>query len=799
MDPNSAPGEISTSAASGLSSSEAAQRLTKFGTNSVAEVKSSSLLVFARKFWGLSAWMIELIAIVSLILHKWPDVWIALALLIINAVLSFIQERHASAAVEALRSKLQTTARVLRDGAWQSMSAIQLVPGDIVRVRAGDFVPADAKIIIGSVDVDQSALTGESRQISKSPNDPLYSGTVIAEGEATAVITSTGPNTYFGRTTQLVQSARPKLHVEEVISRVVKWLFLIVGLLVAAATVASLVEGFRFLEILPLSLVLLMSAVPVALPVMFTVSMTLGSMELVRRGVLVTRLSAAEDAANMNVLCADKTGTLTVNRLSFVEGLPRPAFTAEDVLRIGALASDQADQDPIDVAFLEAAGTDKRGTAGKLISFIPFSPKTRRTEATFDNDGKQSLFIKGALSTVASAAGLDEAAIRELESNADKSVRQGGRIIAVACADEGQPLQLVGLAILRDSLRPESLQLMDELRRLGLTIKMLTGDALPVAQAIGSSLGLNKIVRAPKLRSGATGPETVQLVNQSDGFAEVFPEDKFLVVKSLQAANHIVGMTGDGVNDAPALRQAEVGIAVSGATDVAKSAASVVLTTEGLSGIVDLVKGGRAIYQRVLTWIVNKVSRTILKSGFVVVAFLATGRFVISAVGMMLLVFITDFAKIALSTDFVRPSNKPDTWNIGPLVTLAAILGLLMLGEALGLLAIGWRQFDLARHPGQLATFTFQTLLFLALFSIVSIRERRVFWSSFPSPVFSAALFGEGLIGLAVGRFGMIDLDPLPWNATLLVVTCSIVSCLGLNEGTKLLYLLWLTRSGRNR
>ena len=778
-----------TKASSGLSSSDAAERLAKFGTNSVAEVKSSLVLAFARKFWGLSAWMIELIAIVSLILHKWPDVWIALALLIINAVLSFLQERHASAAVEALRSKLQTTARVLRDGAWQSMPAIDLVPGDIVRVRGGDFVPADAKIIDGCVEADQSALTGESRQITKSRKDPLYSGSVVTEGEATAVITATGSNTYFGRTTRLVQIARPKLHVEEVISRVVRWLFLIVGLLVATAIIASLVEGFRILEILPLSLVLLMSAVPVALPVMFTVSMALGSMELARRGVLVTRLSAAEDAANMDVLCADKTGTLTVNRLSFVEGLPQPGFTAADVLRIGALASHEADQDPIDLAFLEAADTDKRGNAGKLISFIPFSPKTRRTEAIFDRGGKKSHFIKGALTTVASAAGLNEAAIRAIEASADNRVRQGGRIIAVARSDGAQPLQLVGLAVLRDSLRPDSLQLMEELRKLGLTIKMLTGDALPVAQAIGSGLGLGRIIRVPEFRSGATGPQTAQLVDQSDGFAEVLPEDKFLVVKSLQGAKHVVGMTGDGVNDAPALRQAEIGIAVMGATDVAKAASSVVLTTEGLSGIVDLVKGGRAIYQRVLTWIVNKVSRTILKSGFVVVAFLVTGKFVISAVGMMLIVFITDFAKIALSTDFVRPSNEPDTWNIGPLITLAAILGTMMLGEALGLLAIGWHQFDLGAHPGQLATFTFQTLLFFALFSILSIRERRAFWSSLPSTTFGVALFAEGLIGLAVGHFGVSDLRPLPYIATLLVVTCSIVSCLGLNEVAKLVYL----------
>jgi magnesium-transporting ATPase (P-type) len=346
---------------------------------------------------------------------------------------------------------------------------------------------------------------------------------------------------------------------------------------------------------------------------------------------------------------------------------------------------------------------------------------------------------------------------------------------------------LVGLAFLYDAPRPDSRQLIDELCALGVTVKMLTGDALPVAREIATELGLGAIARAPDLRAalGAGPAGATSIAADSSGFAEVFPEDKHLIVKSLQEEGRIVGMTGDGVNDAPALRQAEVGIAVSGATDVAKGAASVVLTTEGLGGIVELVKNGRAIYQRVLTWIVNKVSRTILKAGFVVVAYLVTGQFVISALGMVLIVFMTDFVKIALSTDRVRPSQQPETWNIGPLVRVAVLIGGLMLAEALGLLVLGWRLFDLGANAGQLQTFTFQTLLFFALFSIVSIRERRAFWASWPSKILAIALTLDGAVGLLIGVTGLAELRPLPLAATGLIVAVALVFSLGVNDLAK--------------
>ena len=590
-------------------------------------------------------------------------------------------------------SKLEVTARVLRDGRWQGVPARELVTGDVVRVRAGDFVPADLQLFDGALRIDQSALTGESLEVDKTVNQALYAGSNVRDGEATGIVVATGARTYFGRTTQLVLGAHPKLHVEEVISRVVRWLLVIVAGMAAVTFLTAVVHGQRLVDVLPITLVLLMSAVPVALPVMFTVSMAVGSMELGRRGVLITRLSAIEDAANMDVLCADKTGTLTMNRLSLTGAVPQPGFTETDVVRAGALASNEANADPIDVAFLDAARDRKLDRQGaKTLSFEPFSAKTRRTAAVVDIGGQRTRVVKGALRTVAEAVGLDASAIAALEERADEEAQKGVRALAVARADGDGPLRLCGLALLYDAPRPESRRLIDELRALGHPGRDADRRRAPGRARDRARARPGRDHARPRAARGAEKAPAVRPIPPGGGFAEVFPEDKFLVVKRLQAAGHVVGMTGDGVNDAPALRQAEVGIAVSGATDVAKGAASAVLTTDGLANIVDLVKSGRATYQRMLTWIVNKVSRTILKAGFVVIAFLVTGKFVISALVMLLVVCFTDVAHIALATDRVQPSQKPETWNIGPLVRVAVVLGVLTLIESLGLLAVCWRR-----------------------------------------------------------------------------------------------------------
>jgi H+-transporting ATPase len=780
----------------GLTRAEVEVRRREHGYNEVAETKGHPVLNVLRKFWGISAWMLELIMVLSAVLGKYLDLVVVAALLVINAVLSLTQERRAAGVVEALRRRLQVSARVRRDSSWLVVPARDLVPGDIVRVRPGDIIPADLKLLTGALTVDQSALTGESKDAEKAPAEVLSSGSVVRRGEGNGLVILTGAKTYFGRTTELVQQARPKLHIEAVVTKVVRWLFVIVGALLGVVVILSLVRGAPLLEMVPLMLVLLMSAVPVALPVMFTVSMAVGSRDLAKGGVLVTRLSAAEDAATMDVLCVDKTGTITMNQLAVTDVIPLAQATEADVLFAGALASNEANQDPIDLAFLTAAR--ERHIFDSLpkvtpISFAPFDAKNRRTEAVVEQSGRRMRVMKGAVRTIAEACALQSPAIADLEARVSVSAAKGYRMLAVARGPETDPPALVGLVSLYDPPRPDARQLIAALRDRGVAVKMLTGDALAVASEIASGVGLPNIRRMADLKAAGAqaSDEAADLFAGVDGFAEVFPEDKYIVVKHLQAAGHVTGMTGDGVNDAPALRQAEVGIAVSTATDVAKGAASVVLTEPGLTNIVALVEQGRTIYQRILTWIINKISRTILKAAFVAIAFVVTGKFVVSAFAMLLLTFLTDFAKITLATDHVRPSRKPETWSIGGFITVSVTLGIAMVVETLLFLRIGWSRFGLATNSNALYTFSFLTLLYFAVFSVLSARERRAFWSTIPSKALMAALLADALTGTLLTRLRLPGLMPIPWSHMLVIFAYAMVSCLVVNDAVKVVMIKW--------
>ncbi len=780
----------------GLTDAQVESRRKESGYNEVAETKRHPVLAFLRKFWGISAWMLELIMALSAALGKYSDLAVVSALLIVNAVLSYTQERRAAGVVAALRRRLQVSARVRRDASWKVVPARELVPGDIVRMRPGDIIPADVKLLAGALAVDQSALTGESKDVDKAPGDVLSSGSVLRRGEGNGVVMLTGAKTYFGRTTELVQQARPKLHIEAVVSRVVRWLFVIVGALLAVVVVLSLVRGAPLLQMIPLMLVLLMSAVPVALPVMFTISMAVGSKELARRGVLVTRLSAAEDAATMDVLCVDKTGTITMNQLAVTGVIALEGATEADVLAAGALASQEANQDPIDLAFLAAAAKAHvfdNAPKAVPVSFAPFDAKNRRTEAVVEQDGKRVRVMKGALRTIAGACGLAAPQIDALEARVSASAAKGYRTLAVARGPETGAPALLGLVSLYDPPRADAAAA--HRRAPG---PRGGGEDAHRRRAAGRDrdrarrgIAQHPAHGRPEGRGRAARRGYAGALAGTDGFAEVFPEDKYVVVKQMQAAGHVTGMTGDGVNDAPALRQAEVGIAVSTATDVAKGAASVVLTDAGLTNIVALVEQGRTIYQRILTWIINKISRTILKAAFVAVAYVATGKFVVSAFAMLLLTFMTDFAKIALSTDHVRPSRRPETWNIGGYVAVSVVLGLAMVAEALVALWIGWSRFGLATDDNALYTSSFLMLLYFAVFSVVSARERRAFWSTMPSKTLVAALVADAATGTVLTRVGLPGLLPLPWSQTLAIFAYAMFSCLAVNDAVKVAMIKW--------
>jgi len=777
----------------GLKEIEVKDRLKQYGYNEVLETKPNKLLLFLSKFWGLTAWMLELIIILSWFLHKNLDAYIVAGLLVFNAIIGFIQEQNAANAIEALKKKLQVKARVLRDAIWKTIDARELVPGDIIRIRIGDFVPADVKIFKGETGIDQAALTGESNEVEKAPNEIVYSGSIITRGEASGIVILTGINTYFGKTVQLVQIARPKLHIENIISQVVKWLLVIVTVLLLIAFAVSLLQGINLLEILPLMLVLLLGAIPVALPAMFTVSMALGSLELVKSGVLVTRLNAIDDAGRMDILCVDKTGTITINKMVIAKVVPFKGFNEDDVFLYGSLASQEANHDPIDIAFINAA-REKNLRYSNFVqeSFIPFDPKTRRTEAVVKKNHEEFKMMKGSFTVLAEICGLDGKEKAEAETKINEFAKNGYRTLAVAKAKIKERPEIVGLAALHDPPRPDSKKLIEEIRKLGVEVKMLTGDALPIAQEIVRAVAIGgKVIKTLEWKelNESNSVKALELAEESSGFAEIYPEDKYLIVKDFQAKGHVMGMTGDGVNDAPALKQAEVGIAVSSATDVAKGAASIVLTDEGLIDIIAPIKIGRMMFQRINAWILNKISRTVLKTCFVVFAFLILGKFVISATAMLIMIFMTDFVKISLSTDNVRWSEKPSIWDIKGLVRVAIVLGLIMVIEAFGLLSFGLHYFNLAQTKGALETFSFEILLFFAIFSILAVREKGHFWNSAPSKTLFAIILVDMCFGIVLSTFGLLGLKAIPLNITLMVIGYAFIFSLVINDFVKYILL----------
>jgi H+-transporting ATPase len=654
-------------------------------------------------------------------------------------------------------------------------------------------VPADVKLVSGYLEVDQSALTGESLTVAKKPDDSVYSGSTIKHGESNGVVTSIGVKTYFGRTAQLVQLARPKLHVEEVISSVVKRLLVMVSALIAVAIVFSLFRSIGLLDVLPLVLVVLLSAIPVALPAMFTVTMALGAMELAKKGVIVTRLSAAEDAATMDVLCLDKTGTITTNKLTIAKVIPQSGFSEKDVVLFGALASLMANQDPIDVAFISLAAQQNLNTDLFIQkSFVPFDAATRKTEATVQKGTIEIKVMKGAVKAIATACEFSKEATVDLEAQMQEYTAKGFRTLAVAKTEAKGIPQFVGLAALYDLPRSDSKTLIHELMALGISVKMLTGDALPIAKEVARDIGLGEnVMSAADLKACVKDDplEAQDEAEKSSGFAEVYPEDKYTIVKSLQTRKHIVGMTGDGVNDAPALRQAEVGIAVSNATDAAKGAASVVLVNEGLTSIVDLVKNGRVIYERITAWIVSKIIRTLQISTFSVLSFLLTGSFVVSAFAIIVYFFLTDFVKIALSTDHFNPSDKPDTWNLSGAVKASLILGALVILESFGLLYLVLYYFHVALSDPTLYTLTFEILFFSAMFLIFNVRERGHFWASRPSKILLYAIVLSLVAGIAIVTLGFPNLPAVPLTETLLIMSLSAVFSFIVNDAVKYFFV----------
>ena len=703
---------------SGLSEAEAAERLARYGSNAIQAERRHLLRRLASKLTGPVPYMLEAAVVLELAVGKVTEAIIVAALVIFNGILSFAQEGRARHALDLLRSRLAVQARVMRDGRWELVKAEVLVPGDMVHVRMGDIVPADMVVLEGSVSADKSVLTGESAAVEAAAGDTLYAGSLVRRGEASGQVTATGARTYFGHTAELVRTAQTASHLEETIFKVVWALLVLDGALVIAILAYGLATRMPLAELLPFVLILVIATVPVALPATFTLASSLGALELAHSGVLVTHLSAIEEAAAMDLLCSDKTGTITQNRLSVTAVRAYDGFSEAEIIALGAAASDAATQDPIDLAIIAAAG-DAKGP-GKRVDFVPFDPRTKRSEAAYESAGTTLRVTKGAPAVLAAISAIPAS----LESDVEELAASGARVLAIASGADR--FQVAGLVALGDPLRADSGALVEHLRRLGVRVLMVSGDSAPTAVAVAREVGIGSRLASPEaLRGGAKDALDFDVV------AGVLPEDKLALVERAQAAGHVVGMTGDGVNDAPALKRAEVGIAVSSATDVAKEAAGVVLTDAGLGEIVAAVETGRRVYQRMLTYTLNKIAKTFQVSLFLGLGLLVTGSFVTTPRLVLLLLFANDFVTMAIATDRVGFSPRPDRWRV-PTISLAA------LGVAIPWLAASFATFYIARDVlglglGGTQTLVFLTLVFTGQATVYLVRERGHLWAARPS------------------------------------------------------------------
>ena len=745
----------------GLTTAKVQDRLRQFGPNRIEEERRHTARSFFAKFWAPVPWMLEATIVLEILVHKLDEAIIIGVLLLFNSVLSFVQENQANRALALLRKRLSVQARVLRDGQWQLISAEQLVPGDMIHLRLGDLAPADVRLFDGTVESDESDLTGESMPVEKSAGAVVYAGSRLKRGEASGEVTATGKHTYFGTTAELVKSAKTASHLQEVIFAIVKYLVILDAVLVAALLVYAAFAHLPWSEVLPFALILLVASVPVALPGMFTVATALGALDMSRHEVLVTRLSAIEEAAAMDVLCTDKTGTITWNRLAVAKIYPVSGRSSEEVLRMAALSSAAATQDPIDLAILEVAQAQKvMSDLPPRVQFIPFETSTKRSEAIYEQASGKLRVVKGApdavISLVRNASGIT--------GQVDELAGRGARVLAVAAGTESS-LELVGLIGLEDPIREDSKALVQNLKTLGVRVIMVTGDGLATARAVSMQVGIgDRVGSAGALRSGDAAA-----AEQYDVFAGVFPEDKFRLVESLQQRKHVVGMTGDGVNDAAALKQAEAGIAVSTATDVAKAAASIVLTQSGLMGVVRAVETGRRIYQRMLTYTLNKIIKTIEIGIFLSVGVILTGTFVITPLLVVLLLFTNDFVTVSIATDRVSFSPQPDRWDIRTLMFTAGALAGLVLMLSFTIFFVGKDVLHLEIR--RLQTLVFLMLVFTGQGNVYLVRERKRFWHSLPSRWLILSSAADIVVVSLMATRGIL-MAPISWSlaASLLAI-----------------------------
>jgi H+-transporting ATPase len=752
--------------ADGLSKTEAQHRLEKYGYNEIEEKRVSPLLKFLSYFWGPIPIMIIVAAILSAVLRHWPDVGVILALLVVNAVVGFREEYQADTTIAALKKNLALKAKVKRDGEWASIAARELVPGDLVRLRIGDIIPADAKLLEGDpVQVDQSALTGESLPVEHKSGDAVFSGSVLKQGEIDAVVFATGKDTYYGKTAELVKSAQTRSHLQRAIIKIADYLLIIAAVLAVLIIGVAISRHNSLLQVLQFVLVLTIAAVPVAMPAVLSVTMALGAKMLAAKQAIVTKLAAVEEVAGIDVLCSDKTGTLTKADLTPGEPFTANNVKPEEVILAGALASRAEDQDPIDLAVLSGVKDPKLLKSYQIVHFQPFDPVHKRTEAEVKGpDGQTFKATKGAPQVILALDPNSEKIQADFDKAVNEFASRGFRSLGVARTDNKDKWQLIGIIPLSDPLREDSKATIKTTREMGLAVKMVTGDQLAIAKEIGRQLGLGTNIVDASAFDETKHHEAGQLadaIEQADGFAQVFPEHKYHIVDVLQEKGHIVGMTGDGVNDAPALKKADAGIAVAGATDAARAAASIVLLTPGLSVIIDAIKESRKIFQRMLNYAIYRIAETVALLGFLTLAIILFKIYPVTAIMVVLLAILNDGAILSIAYDKVHYSNQPEVWNMRVVLGVATTLGAFAMLRSFGIFYLGDSVFHL--NTDMLRTLVYLNLSVGGHLTLFAARTKGPFWSIKPAPILLGAVLGTQAVATLIAVYGLL-MTPLGWT-----------------------------------
>jgi H+-transporting ATPase len=757
---------LQVSPQSGLSDAEADHRLELYGHNELAEDNISLPLEFLRHFWGPIPWMIEAAVILSAIVGDWTDFAIILLLLMTNAGVGFWEEYQAGNAIEALKKKLALNARVRRAGRWKTVPARILVPGDIVRLRLGDIVPADARLLAGDpIEVDQSALTGESLPVERKTNDAVYSGSIVRQGEIEAVVTATGAQTYFGKTAQMVEEARTVSHFQRAVLEIGDYLIIIAVSLVVLILLTALFRHEGFLTTLRFALVLTVAAIPVAMPTVLSVTMAVGARLLAGKQAIVRRLAAVEELAGIDVLCSDKTGTLTQNRLTLGDPASLGGADPDSIILAGALASRAEDEDPIDLAVIGGLKDPHVLDSCQIVHFSPFDPVHKRTEAVVQGpDGNTFKVTKGAPQVILDLAQNKEQVQPMVEDAIDRFAAKGYRSLGVARADQDDQWRYLGVLPLYDPPREDCRATIEAAQNMGIDVKMVTGDQMAIAKQIAGQVGLGTNVFDARtledVRHHQAG-QTADAIEKADIFAQVFPEHKYHIVEVLQQRKHIVAMTGDGVNDAPALKKADAGIAVSGATDAARNAADIVLLSPGISVIIDALQESRRIFHRMTSYATYRIAETIRVLLFMTLSILVFRFYPVTAVMIVLLALLNDGAILSIAYDSAPLSSKPVAWNMRIVLGLATVLGLSGVAASFGLFYMAERLFHVDRM-------TIQSLIYLKLsvaghLTIFITRTRDPFWSNRPSNILLGAVIGTQIAATLITVYGLF-MTPIGWG-----------------------------------